>query len=1136
MALFPTGWAVRLRQIAPVALVLGVTIAGFFGARLLGERDARRDSERRAEVAAAQIRAHVEDGTSLLESLRRYMASGTSVTSGDFASNASRWLSPEGFGAAAWVERVPASRRAAYERQIGQPIVTRDRRLRTVPVGSRSSYLPMTLVSGISPMASPGIDLGSEPGLAAALDRARVDVRATPLTTLRDGTRGVLLIRFAPRASGGVVKPGFVVLFTPAADLRAAATDSGPLRLAVGGNSAGDLRGGAVARRTFSAAGQRFDVALPERSINGPAAVLPWIILAAGLVLAALAAALGVNASRRARATAEVDRLFTLSPDLIVVAGFDGFWKRVNPAFETRLGYTESEALARPYLDFVHPDDRDRSEAEAARALGLDTILVFENRMVCKDGSHRWVEWTATPVPEERVLYGVGRDVTDRRQAETEVERLADEQAALRRVATLVAREAPQAEIFTAIAQEIGQLLGAEEIRMLRYNEDRSSLVVASWGEAEDVFPLGSRGRFGGGDAATRVYRTKQPVRIDDYGQAGGPVAEAVRSIGIRGVVAAPVLVEARLWGAMVTATSDDEPLPSETESRLVQFTELMATAIANTESHARADRLAEDQAALRRVATLVAKESRPVEVFAKVVEEVSHAHGGADCALLRNEGDGAAESLAVWGTGMTAAFPVGIRMPLDGDGVTATVLREGRTRRIDDYSVATGTIAEHGHEHGIRSAVGCPVLVHGRVWGVIGVARFEGEPLPPETESRLAQFSDLVATTIANAEARAEVERLGDEQAALRRVATLVAEGASADILFDAVAAEMERLLDADQVVLSRYEPGAEVTVVAHRGPSARRVPVGSRVSHDGESVQAIVQRTGRSARIENFERAHGTIAQLARTVGARVVVGAPIVVNGGLWGVISASWNHEEPPPADTEERMAQFAELLDTAIANAESRAELMASRTRVVAASDEARRRFERDLHDGVQQRLVSLALELQVADGMAPPDNEELVAQLAKVGEGLMEVFDVLRELARGIHPAVLSQGGLAPALRALARRSPVPTTLDLAVDERLGDHIEVGAYYVVSEALTNAAKHAQASKVEVSAQARNGVLELTIADNGVGGADPARGSGLTGLADRVAALGGKIAIESPPDRGTSVRVELPVIGGTAQPI
>jgi signal transduction histidine kinase len=197
--------------------------------------------------------------------------------------------------------------------------------------------------------------------------------------------------------------------------------------------------------------------------------------------------------------------------------------------------------------------------------------------------------------------------------------------------------------------------------------------------------------------------------------------------------------------------------------------------------------------------------------------------------------------------------------------------------------------------------------------------------------------------------------------------------------------------------------------------------------------------------------------------------------------------------------------------------------------VVAASDDARRRFERDLHDGVQQRLVSVSLELSGAKAMAPRDNEELVVQLGEVGEGLAEALDDLRELSRGIHPAILSEGGLVPALKVLARRSAVPVQLDLAVDQRLDAHVEVGAYYVVSEALTNAAKHAQASVVEIQARASDGVLELMIDDDGVGGADPARGSGLIGLVDRVEALGGTIAVESPPGRGTSLRVDFPLV-------
>jgi signal transduction histidine kinase len=404
-----------------------------------------------------------------------------------------------------------------------------------------------------------------------------------------------------------------------------------------------------------------------------------------------------------------------------------------------------------------------------------------------------------------------------------------------------------------------------------------------------------------------------------------------------------------------------------------------------------------------------------------------------------------------------------------------------------------------------------------------------QDEPLPPNTESRLGQFTELMATAIANTESHARAERLAEQQAALRRVATLVAEGASPAAVFDAVAAEMKGLLNADHVVVCRYEPGAELTVLSHRGSSARKVPPGVRISHEGDSVEAAVRHAERSTRIESYEGARGVIAEMARAAGVRVAIGAPIVVDGRLWGVVSAGWNWEESPPADTEQRMAQFAQLLDTAIANADNRVELIASRARLVAASDEARRRFERDLHDGVQQRLVSIALELHGVQAIAPSEDKQLNGELAHVRRGLAGALEDLRELSRGIHPAILSEGGLGPAVRALARRSAVPVELNLSIDERLAEHVEVGAYYVVSEALTNAAKHAQASKVEVAAHVLGDTLQLNFDDDGVGGADPARGSGLTGLMDRVAALGGTIAIASPPGRGTSLRVELPVV-------
>ena len=620
--------------------------------------------------------------------------------------------------------------------------------------------------------------------MPVALDQ----VGATPLETLRDGTSGLFLVRFAPRSIGGVVEPGFVVLFVSEISLRAA-TDTAPLQLKVGGAAAGDLGGASPVRKTFTAAGQRFDVAVPQQSIRGAAAVVPWIILAGGLVLAALARALGLIAARRAKAKAEADRLFTLSADLITVAGFDGFWKRVNPAFERLLGYTEREALARPYLDFVHPDDRERSEAEAVRLVQGETILAFENRMLCKDGSYRWIEWTATPVLEEGLLYWVGRDVTERRQADAELARLAGEQAALRRVATLVARGVPPAEVFSAVAEEVERLLDAEATAIARLEPDGTMAIVASGGTARDE-------------------------------------------------------------------------------------------------------------------------------------------------------------------------LPVGTRLELDSDTAIAKVLQTGRSARVDDF----------------------------------------------------------------------------------------------------------------------------------------------------GTSSELVAQRAGR--------------------LGIRCSVAVPIIVEGALWGSIGAGTNRAQFP-GDAEHRMLEFTELAGTAIANADSRDELAASRRRIVAASDEARRQIERDLHDGTQQRLVTLLLQL-AAVREAAPTGEVLIAELSRIQRELASALDELREMSRGIHPSILSEGGLGPALRALSRRSTIPVELDLTTERRLAEPIEAAVYFVASEALANATKHARASRIDVSLAPRDGGLLLSIRDDGVGGADSGQGSGLVGLHDRVEALGGTIRIESPPGAGTLLVVALPL--------
>jgi PAS domain S-box-containing protein len=771
----------RRRQIAPIALVLGLAVGGFVVARILGERGARRDAERRAEVATAQIGGRVAQAVALTESVRRFMvdAGGTGVTGAQFSRNAFGWLSPAGFPAAAWVERVLASRRAAYERRIDQPIVSPDPQHGVLPAGVRASYLPATLVSGFPPMSEAGIDLSGEAGMAAALARAtrRNGVAATTLTNAVAGTRGLFVVAPAPNLINQVLRPGYVVLFIPDATLRAAGDTPG-VQLAVG--AAPTPRGWAGVRKTFQQAGQRFDVLVTPQPPGGTAEALPWIILATGLILAAFAGALGLNSGRRARAQAELDRIFNLSSDLIAVADLDGRFTRVNPAFERTLGYSSEELRSRPYVEFVHPDDRSRTLDVADGLAQGRAVIEFENRYLRKDGSVRWLQWSARSIPGEAAVYAAARDVTERKHHEA--------------------------------------------------------------------------------------------------------------------------------------------------------------------------------------------------------------------------------------------------------------------------------------------------------------------------------------------------------EQAALRRVATAVARGESSDAVFAATVAELHAVVAADATALMRYEADDSVTFVATLGETG--FDVGSRSSLIGESVAVEVRRTGRAARIDDFEDASGPILARLRAHELRSGVGAPIVVDGRLWGVMVCGWT-DRPPPPDVEARVAQFTDLVGTAIANAEGRAELLASRSRIVTTADQTRRRIERDLHDGAQQRLVMLTMKLRSLEALEAPQAEVLREDVEAIAAGLDDVLDDLRETARGLHPVILSRGGLGPALKALGRRSPVPVELDVRARERLPERVEVAAYYVVAEALTNAAKHAHASSVTVEAEVVGGDLRVSVVDDGVGGADPARGSGLVGLTDRVEALGGKLTLRSPSGGGTALRIDLP---------
>ena len=377
----------------------------------------------------------------------------------------------------------------------------------------------------------------------------------------------------------------------------------------------------------------------------------------------------------------------------------------------------------------------------------------------------------------------------------------------------------------------------------------------------------------------------------------------------------------------------------------------------------------------------------------------------------------------------------------------------------------------------------------------------------------------------------RDRLRQVAEEQRALRRVATLVARGASPQAIFGAVAGELGRILRADYMVISRFDRDRMATVIGawkEPGNPEPVPPIGSRWSLEGmRSAEARVLRTGRPARVTDYHRTTSGIGVWARTRGIESGVGSPIVVEGRLWGAMIAFSVSSEPQPKDTEQHMLEFTELVGTAIANTESRAKLTAARARLVAATDDIRRRIERDLHDGAQQRLVSLGLELRSAEVTVPPGQDALKEQLSNAARGLTEALQDLQEISRGLHPAILSKGGLAPALKSLARRCAVPVEINLHADRRLAEPLEMAIYYIVSEAVTNAIKQAHASTVSVELHVQDEVIRLSLDHDGTG-CDLGGEAGLIGLKDRVTALGGKIQVASPAGNGTSLLVTIPI--------
>jgi signal transduction histidine kinase len=371
---------------------------------------------------------------------------------------------------------------------------------------------------------------------------------------------------------------------------------------------------------------------------------------------------------------------------------------------------------------------------------------------------------------------------------------------------------------------------------------------------------------------------------------------------------------------------------------------------------------------------------------------------------------------------------------------------------------------------------------------------------------------------------------RLSDEQAALRRVATLVAKGAPPEEVFGAVTTEIGQVLSADFTMMSQYDGDGAATAVGmwSRTDASWPVAIGERMSLGGRNLSTLIFQTGRPARIDDYDDASGEFGRAARGRGLRSAAGAPISVRGQLWGMVVAAYDRRSAAPADLESRLADFTELVATAIGNAQAQTEVTASRARIVAAGDQARRRVERNLHDGAQQRLVTLAVMLSGIRDRVPAD---VRIDIDKVRDELAATRRELRDLCRGLHPTILVEAGLGPAIRALARRAPLPVrvTVDIgAADERLPDQVEVSAYYMVAEALTNAAKHACASAVTVQAEIVGDTLCITVRDDGAGGASFAQGAGLAGLKDRVEAIGGRIFLDSTSGAGTRLRVELPL--------
>ncbi len=561
---------------------------------------------------------------------------------------------------------------------------------------------------------------------------------------------------------------------------------------------------------------------------------------------------------------------------------------------------------------------------------------------------------------------------------------------------------------------------------------------------------------------------------------AASPVVSAAdTSIRPTRTVTFPVTAQQERVGAFTVETTL-AALPSQTTNNLTDLSEVAGRIILAIANRQHLGELIDEQASLRRIAELAARRApraRPLDdILAVICQAASEQLGGQEVTLLQFESADTIVAVATHG----GPVPTGVRVVHPPGSLSDRVARTRRAVRVDDFDALPS--AEIVRRYGIRAGVGVPVFIDDRLWGAF-VSTSQVAPLPSDTERRLEGFAQLTWAAIANAEARENLRRLADEQAALRHVAELVARESPLPMVFEAVVKEAGRVLNASSVAIVRVGLGGS------------------------ETAQVMAE------------------VRLRPTAGA-LHAEAPIVVNGESWGVLAV--DADTPSRIDGRDRLKPFADLMAAAIANAEHRADLTRSRERVIAAADEARRRLQRDVHDGAQQRLVHTILLLKLARDSAAGGGD-VTGMLADALAHAEEANRRLRDVVRGILPAALVRNGLAAGIESLAAETPIPMHLALAVP-RLPATLETTAYFTVAEAITNAVKHAQATHVSVSCGLSGGADELvvTVEDDGIGGADSSRGTGLTGLRDRIEASYGTIEVVSPAHRGTRIVARIPV--------